>query len=60
MIESAREAGFVDLFDKHHRAILAYFLRRFDRDTAYDATADVFVVAWRRLEDVPSGPEALP
>ena len=60
MIESAKEAWFVDLFDKHHRAVLAYFLRRIDHDAAYDATADVFVVAWRRLEDVPTGQEALP
>ena len=60
MIESAPETTFVHLFDEHHRAVLAYFLRRLDRDDAYDATADVFVVAWRRLDDVPQGEEALP
>jgi len=60
MIESAPESTFVHLFDEHHRAVLAYFLRRLDRDDAYDATADVFVVAWRRLDDVPQGEEALP
>ena len=60
MIESARQTRFVDLFDEHHRAVLAYFLRRLDRDAAYDATADVYVVAWRRFDDVPRGEEALP
>lgn len=60
MIQSATETRFVHLFDEHHRAVLAYFLRRLDRDDAYDATADVFVVAWRRLASVPAGNEALP
>ena len=59
MIESAEEATFVRLFEAHHRAILAYFLRRLPRDDAYDATADVFVVAWRRRTRVPDGEDAL-
>ena len=56
MIESVREARFVGLYDEHHRAVLAYFLRRLDRDAAYDA----FVVVWRRLDNVPTGHETLP
>jgi len=60
MIESAPEKTFTHLFEAHHRAILAYFLRRLGHDEAYDATADVFLVAWRKLGDVPEGDEALP
>lgn len=60
MIESAEEATFVRLFESYHRAVLAYFLRRLPRDDAYDATADVFVVAWRRRKEVPDGEETLP
>ncbi|MGI9647110.1 MAG: RNA polymerase sigma factor [Acidimicrobiia bacterium] len=60
MIKSEEEDTFVRLFEAHHRAVLAYFLRRLPRDDAYDATADVFVVAWRRKDDVPVGSESLP
>ena len=51
---------FASVFDEHHRAVLAYFLRRLSRDDAYEATADVFLVVWRRLADVPDGDETLP
>lgn len=38
--------------------LLAYALRRTDRETAYDAVGEAFLVVWRRLEDVPE--DALP
>jgi RNA polymerase sigma-70 factor (ECF subfamily) len=60
VVESAvAEARFRRLYDDHHRQILAYFLRRTDRDTAYDCTEDVFLVAWRKLDEVPTGQAAL-
>ena len=43
----------------HHPAVLAYFARRIGRDEAQDAADDVFTVAWRRIEDVPPGGEAI-
>lgn len=47
------------LFAAHANGILAYFLRRVKpRDDAADLLAEVFVVAWRRLGDVPAEPEA--
>ena len=46
------------LYEQHHPDLLAYFLRRLDRNDAIDATADVFLTAWRRIEDVPEGSEA--
>lgn len=35
-----------------------YCLRRLATDDANEATADVFLVAWRRLEEMPSGDAA--
>jgi RNA polymerase sigma factor (sigma-70 family) len=48
------------LYDEHHRSVLAYFLRRTDRDSAYECTEDVYLVAWRKIDDVPEGDNALP
>ena len=50
-----------ELFEAHHRALLAYAARRSPTlADAEDIVAEVFLVAWRRLEDVPPGDEALP
>jgi RNA polymerase sigma factor (sigma-70 family) len=47
------------LFDTHRRTVLAYALRRVDDPAdAADAVAETFLIAWRRLGDVPPGPEA--
>ncbi len=59
MDESAKEQTFRSLYDEHHRAVLAYFLRRTDRDSAYECTEDVYLVAWRRLDSVPGGDASL-
>ena len=37
----------------------AYFLRRSGHVVAQDLTAEVFMVAWRRIDDVPRGDETL-
>lgn len=50
---------FDSLYTTHHPRVLGYFLRRFDRDTAVDCAAEVFTVAWRRIEDVPDGDQAI-
>lgn len=51
---------FEGIFDTHHRAILAYALRRTAKpDDAADIVAETFLVAWRRLDDVPTGDELL-
>ncbi len=50
-----------ELFEAHHRALLAYAARRSPTMAdAEDVVAEVFLVAWRRLDDVPAGDEALP
>ena len=45
------------LYREQGRAILAYALSRVDDpDDATDVVAETFLIAWRRLEDVPTGP----
>jgi RNA polymerase sigma-70 factor (ECF subfamily) len=47
------EQRFDRLFRDHHGPILRYLQRRVSAEDAADVAADVFVVAWRRLDDVP-------
>jgi RNA polymerase sigma-70 factor (ECF subfamily) len=48
---------FEELYAAHAPAVRAYALRRTDAGTADDVVADVFLVAWRRLDDVPRDPQ---
>ena len=59
-VGSIQKAMLDQLYREHHRSVLAYCLRRTDRVSAYDATADVFVVAVRRADEIPKGEAALP
>jgi RNA polymerase sigma factor (sigma-70 family) len=54
-----RESAFDRLFVENREPLLAYFLRRVDHPCdAADLLAEVFLVAWRRLDEVPSGRDA--
>lgn len=53
------EAEFRSLYDRHYDAIYSYFLRRSGAGTAQDLASEVFLVAWRRFDKVPSGDDAL-
>lgn len=44
------------LFRGHAGAVRTYVCRRCRADEADDVVADVFVIAWRRLDDVPDDP----
>ena len=59
MAETSPESRFRRLYDEYHRAILSYFLRRMEREDAYEAAADVYLIAWRKLDTVPGGDRAL-
>lgn len=53
------QVQFSRLYREQGRAILAYALRRVeDREDAADVVAETFLVAWRRLAEVPAGTEA--
>jgi hypothetical protein len=56
-----RRRRFEAVYDAHRSAILGYALRRTGSpDDAADVIAETFLTAWRRLDDVPSEPEAPP
>lgn len=54
------DAAFEALYAAHHRAVLGYCSRRASRADAWDAVSEVFVVAWRRFDEVPPSSEARP
>ncbi|MFK4087908.1 RNA polymerase sigma factor [Kribbella sp. NPDC020789] len=55
-----RLTRFETLFSCHHDDVLRYFVRRLDiRADAADLVAETFLIAWRRLDDVPDA-EILP
>jgi RNA polymerase sigma factor (sigma-70 family) len=55
----AAEDSFRALYATHGRAILAYAVRRTrDPQDAADVLAETFLVAWRRIADIPAGDDA--
>jgi len=55
-----RRAYFESIYDEHRRQVLAYCSRRTSSTEAADACSETFLVVWRRLEEVPQPPHALP
>lgn len=56
---SERRERFRRLYDDNYDRILGYALRRTDSmEDAGDVVGDTFLVAWRRLDEVPSGDRA--
>ena len=51
-----RAAWFRSMFERHYRCVLAYTS---DAD-ADDVVGETFLVAWRRLDDVPAADGELP
>lgn len=56
---SDEEAKFAELYRAYGKQIHAYCLRRTSRSHAADAVADTFLVAWKKIEQVPSGEATL-
>src|SRR5919204_2389049 len=48
-----RRGHFERLYRRHVGEVAAYVARRADRQLVQDVVADTFLVAWRRLDDVP-------
>lgn len=59
-IVGGREARLRDVFDSHQRAVVAFVARRTDPPgdihAAADIASEVFVIAWRKLDDIGSDP----
>jgi len=55
--EPSRER-FRRLYESNYSAILGYALRRVSPEEAADVVADTFLIAWRRLSEVPHGDDA--
>lgn len=49
---------FEQLYRENFRAVLRFAALRIDAERAKDVTAETFLVAWRRLDDVPAEPRA--
>jgi RNA polymerase sigma factor (sigma-70 family) len=47
---------FASLYDQFYRNVLRYALQHAEQDSAEDVASDVFLVAWRRLADIPEPP----
>ena len=58
MATSTAAATFRHLYEAHYRSVLAYCLRRTRRSDAHDAAAEVFAIAWRKIDEIPDGDKA--
>lgn len=59
-ILSGDEARFADIYRRYGNLLYAYCTRRTDGSQVADAVAETFLVAWRRIDNIPNGDEALP
>jgi len=53
------DAAFVTVYEDYYRQVYAYCRRRVSLDRVDDAVAEVFLVVWRRIADVPEGEATL-
>jgi RNA polymerase sigma-70 factor (ECF subfamily) len=56
---SREDTRFGEIYRRYYRPIRDYCRRRVDNDVVDDAVSEVFLTAWRRLDDVPEGDAAL-
>jgi RNA polymerase sigma-70 factor (ECF subfamily) len=47
---------FTGLYDEYYRPVLRYALQHADSDCAEDVASETFLIAWRRLADIPEPP----
>jgi RNA polymerase sigma-70 factor, ECF subfamily len=56
-IGDGRVARFEIFFEKHYQEISGYVRRRLSDSEADDAVGQIFMVAWRRFDRIPVGPQ---
>jgi RNA polymerase sigma factor (sigma-70 family) len=54
----SRRNRFEALYEANYHRVLGYALRRVGQEDAADVVAETFLVAWRRLDEVPPGDSA--
>jgi len=59
-VSSESQRVFESLYVKHRLEVLAYCTRRIGPAEALDACSETFLVASRRIDDIPEPPKALP
>jgi RNA polymerase sigma-70 factor (ECF subfamily) len=57
---SSEEVRFTEIYQRYGKLIHGYCARRTGASQAPDAVAEVFLVAWKRIDQVPSGEATLP
>ena len=55
----SQDARFQRMFTAHRDSVWVYCYRRLPRDDVQDAVAEVYLVAWRRIDQAPEGDETL-
>jgi RNA polymerase sigma-70 factor, ECF subfamily len=58
-VRSGADAVFAQLYGRYCATVRAFCRRRVASDLVDDAVAEIFLTAWRRLEEIPAGDEAL-
>jgi RNA polymerase sigma-70 factor (ECF subfamily) len=59
-LDSPKDQAFADLYLRHRSAVWLYCRRRVGMDRADDVMGEVFLTVWRRIDQAPPTPEALP
>lgn len=54
------DARFAEIYESYFKQVHAYCRRRTGVDRVDDATAETFLTAWRKIDQVPDGADALP
>jgi len=59
-ILSDEERRFAEVYRRYGKQIRAYCTRRTDGSDVADAVAETFLVAWRKIDEIPEGEATLP
>jgi RNA polymerase sigma-70 factor (ECF subfamily) len=57
---SDKRTHFESIYEEHKLPVLAYCMRRARSADAADACSETFLVAWRRIDEIPPAPKTLP